>query len=187
MKQLQVNLKDWAAPIAGILVALLVGCGSIPAERSTNGLRETPTPSRSADPTSSPAVNQTPTQPLNQTETAENLESVTIYRADENCQELIPESVQVSATQPIEAAIGQVLSRWNTADFQLIGYRISVDPQTHVATLDLRLAPNSRRVFTSLSSCEQFDLFGSLRETLTRNDWDIDTVQFTSLGEELEL
>jgi hypothetical protein len=64
----------------------------------------------------------------------------------------------------------------------LSGYRVRVN--NGVATVDLRLSPQSKRNFVSLSSCEQFALFGSVRKTLTNNSqWKIKEVRFTEKGE----
>lgn len=126
-----------------------------------------------------------PTQNLAQVE-PENTVSVTIYQADSECQTLLPQSVQITADNTLEASVGAVLDRWNSGDFSFAGYRVSVDPQTRTATIDLRVAPNSPRQIISLSSCEQFALFGSLSETLTQNpDWQISQVQFTEKGERI--
>ncbi len=112
--------------------------------------------------------------------------SVTIYNLDNQCEALVPDEVQVPATKALEAAIGEVLEREETADFSLAGYRVSVNGNT--ATIDLRLATNSKRKFASLSSCEQLGLFGSLKKTLTENpDWNIKTVRFTERGQQIVL
>ncbi|GAB4303875.1 MAG: hypothetical protein Fur0025_45410 [Oscillatoriaceae cyanobacterium] len=114
--------------------------------------------------------------------------TVTIYKPDPLCQELIPEPVAVSVEDPIEAAVGKVLEARNSADFTVAGYRIDIDPSTGVATVDMRLTPGSQRRFVSMSSCEQFALFGSLRRTLTENrQWGINEVRFTDRGEEIIL
>ncbi|MCS6794155.1 MAG: hypothetical protein N3E45_01570 [Oscillatoriaceae bacterium SKW80] len=63
-----------------------------------------------------------------------------------------------------------------------------VAAKTGVATVEMRLSPNSKRQFVSLSSCEQFGLFGSLRKTLTSNPaWKIKEVRFSEGGKEIEL
>jgi hypothetical protein len=100
---------------------------------------------------------------------------------------LIPETIQVPADRALEATVGKIINNQDNLDFQLGGYRISRD-SNGVATVDLRLIPNPRRQIVSLSTCEQFALFGSLRETLTRNpDWNIKSVRFTERGKEIVL
>jgi hypothetical protein len=107
--------------------------------------------------------------------------SVTLYKADSQCENFVPEQVQVSTDRPIEAAVGELLADQSSADFELSGYRVSHD--SGEVTVDLRLSPNSRRKIVSLSACEQFALFGSIRETLTRNSqWQVNSVRFTERG-----
>ncbi|MFM6472207.1 MAG: sporulation/spore germination protein, partial [Dolichospermum sp.] len=57
-----------------------------------------------------------------------------------------------------------------------------------VATVDIRVSPESKRQLFSLSSCEQFALFGSVRKTLMSNsEWKIKDVSFTERGEDITL
>ena len=120
------------------------------------------------------------------TTSSKNLVTVTIYQVDSQCQTFVPAKVALSATRPIEAAVGKVLEQQDTADFSVSGYRVSINPNSRVATVDMRVSPNSRRKFTSLSSCEQFSIFGSLRKTLTTNQaWKIKAVRFTQQGQEI--
>lgn len=136
----------------------------------------------------SQAFNTTPNDLAENSKTAQVQTPVTLYTIDNQCEELVPELIQVPATQELEAAVGEAIERNNSADFSLAGYRISVDSGTGVATIDLRVAANSSRTFNSLSSCEQLALFGSLRKTLTANSaWNIKDVQFTEKGQELYL
>ena len=112
--------------------------------------------------------------------------TVTLYTSDTQCQELIPKQVSVSAQEPVTSAVSKILEQRDTADFSLSGYRVSI--KDGVATVDLRTSPNSQRQLTSLSICEQFALFGSLRKTLTSNaQWNIKEVRFTQLGKDVSL
>lgn len=109
---------------------------------------------------------------------------VTIYKADSQCETLVPEEIQVPGDRALEATVGQILNTQSNIDFQLGGYR--VQQSQGVTTVDFRLTPGSRRQMVSLSTCEQFALFGSLRKTLTQNSrWAIKSVRFTERGEEL--
>ncbi|HEY9693354.1 MAG TPA: hypothetical protein V6D15_14170 [Oculatellaceae cyanobacterium] len=118
--------------------------------------------------------------------TSKNSITVTIYQPDNQCQNLVPEKVVIPAKNSLQAALGEVLEPRNS-DFNLAGYRVSVN-SNRVATVDLRVAPDSQRTFTSLSSCEQFALFGSIKKTLTNNPtWKIKEVRFTQQGEEIYL
>jgi PBP1b-binding outer membrane lipoprotein LpoB len=111
---------------------------------------------------------------------------VTLYTIDSQCQNLVPQTTSVSAEEPIAAAIGKILEKRDNGDFNLSGYRVNV--KNGIATVDLRLAPNSKRMLSSLSSCEQTALFGSLRKTLVSNpQWKIKDVRFTEKGEEIVL
>jgi hypothetical protein len=111
---------------------------------------------------------------------------VTVYNSDAECQELVPQKTPVSSQEPVVGAVGKILEGRDNGDFSLSGYRVNV--KNGIATVDLRLSPNSKRILTSLSSCEQFALFGSLRKTLTSNSqWNIKDVRFTEKGEEIAL
>ncbi|QLE58409.1 hypothetical protein [Nostoc sp. TCL26-01] len=112
--------------------------------------------------------------------------NVTLYTSDVQCQELLPLQVAVPAAEPVTNTVGKIIAAQDTADFNLSGYRVRV--RNGIATVDLRLSPQSRRQFASLSSCEQFVLFGSLRKTLTSNpQWKIKDVRFTEKGEDIVL
>lgn len=112
---------------------------------------------------------------------------VSLYQPDIECKKLMPEPVAVDRDRAMDAAVSKVLQERNSADFTVAGYRINIDDDG-VATVDLRLKPDSRRQFISLSLCEQFALFGSLRETLINHpDWKIKAVQFTERGELIQL
>jgi hypothetical protein len=107
--------------------------------------------------------------------------SATLYMADSECASFVSEEIQLPADQPVTAAVSKVLQAQNSSDFDLSGFRVSVDKG--VATVELRLVPGSPRRITSLSTCEQFALFGGLRETLTRNtQWQIKSVRFLERG-----
>ncbi len=111
---------------------------------------------------------------------------VTVYSSDAQCQELVPQKAAVPADEPVAGAVGKILEGRDSGDFSLSGYRVNVT--NGVATVDFRLNPSSKRFLTSLSSCEQFALFGSLRKTLTSNNqWKIKDVRFTEKGEEVAL
>lgn len=113
-----------------------------------------------------------------------NNTSITLYVSDDQCQELIPQKTEVSMDEPIEDAVGKIFKQQNTADFSIVGYRIDIN--NGIATVDLRIDPKSKRQISSLSSCEQFTLFNSVRKTLTSNSqWKIKDVRFTEKGENI--
>ncbi|MEH1881953.1 MULTISPECIES: GerMN domain-containing protein [unclassified Nostoc] len=112
--------------------------------------------------------------------------SVTLYTSDAQCQELIPEKVSIPAEEPVKNAVSKILEKRDTSDFSLSGYRVNI--KNGIATVDLRISPESKRQLSSLSSCEQFALFGSLRKTLTSNaQWNIKEVRFTEAGKDIVL
>ena len=111
--------------------------------------------------------------------------NVTVYTSDAQCQELIPQKADVSAEEPMNEAIGKIFKEQSTADFSVSGYRVNV--KNGVAIVDIRISPDSKRQVSSLSSCEQFALFSSVRKTLISNSWKIKDVRFTERGEEIML
>jgi hypothetical protein len=113
--------------------------------------------------------------------------NVTLYTSDVQCQVLIPQKVAVPAEASVTGSVSKILEQQqDSGDFSLYGYRVNVKNGT--ATVDFRIAPQSKRQLASLSSCEQFALFGSLRKTLTSNaQWKIKQVRFTARGEDIAL
>ncbi|MBZ8178999.1 MAG: hypothetical protein SAL07_23940 [Oscillatoria sp. PMC 1051.18] len=175
--------KPLTSLLAGILLIGLSSCNLASTEKNSLGERLPESP-QSETSTPNPKSNQSQSLKANQPNTV----TVNVYHADSQCQTLVPETVAVPDDNSIEAAIAKVLEYKNTTDFELAGYRINVNSQNGVATLDLRVAPDSPRQFVSLSSCEKFALFGSLQKTLTDNtQWDIKEVIFTEKGEEILL
>ncbi|MEH2401691.1 sporulation/spore germination protein [Nostoc sp.] len=139
-------------------------------EKSSN--QESPKENTPSSPTSKAATNKTT--------------KVTLYTSDTQCQELIPEKVSVPAEEPVTNVVGKILEKRDTSDFSLSGYRVNI--KNGIATVDLRISPESKRQITSLSSCEQFALFGSVRKTLKSNaQWNIKEVRFTERGEDIVL
>ncbi len=176
-----------AAIAALILLGGLSSCGAPTATRSSDNSPPNPAISNTATPTAQPSE-KIPKSTAAVSNAAKNTVSVTIYEVDSQCNELIPKKVAVPASDSLQAAVGKVLEPYDTKDFDLAGYQVSVDGETGVATVDMRLDPNSKRQFVSLSSCEQFGLFGSLRKTLASNPgWKIKDVRFSDRGKEIEL
>jgi len=140
---------------------------------------------REKSPDGESAAQNTPSSSTSKT-AASKTTNVTIYTSDVQCQELIPEKVSVPVDEPVTNAVGKIIEKRDTSDFSLSGYRVNV--KNGVATVDLRISPESKRQIASLSSCEQFALFGSLRKTLTSNAaWNIKEVRFTERGENIVL
>jgi Sporulation and spore germination len=109
---------------------------------------------------------------------------VTVYTIDSQCQDFVPQKTSVPADEPVAGAVGRALEGHDNGDFSLSGYRVNV--KDGIATVDLRVSPNSKRLLSSLSSCENSSLFGSIRKTLTSNSkWNIKDVRFTEKGQEV--
>lgn len=112
--------------------------------------------------------------------------NITLYTSDSECQELIPNTVSVPASEPATGIVGKIIEQQDTGDFNLSGYRVNV--KNRIATVDLRVSPDSKRQLVSLSHCEQFALFGSLRKSLTSNaQLNIKQVRFTERGKKITL
>ncbi|MDH6060114.1 sporulation/spore germination protein [Chrysosporum bergii ANA360D] len=172
------KIKTYLLPL--ILVAIgvnIISCSSNPRLDSTSINSETPS---SVIPPS--AASKTPF-PTSLTPNSQTI-NVILYTIDSECQQLMPEPVSVPAEEPITGAVGKIIKRQDTADFDLSGYRVQVE--NGIATVDFRLSPVSKRQFVSLSSCEQLALFGSLRKTLVSNaEWNIKEVRFTEQGKKI--
>ena len=160
-----------------------------PVKQAASGvIKATPTPSTAKLQESTPPKNAISYNAIPSASFAPTGKTVdvTVYSSDPQCQELVPEKTPVSAEEPVAGAVGKILEGRDSGDFSLSGYRVNV--KDGVATVDFRLNPNSKRFLSSLSSCEQFALFGSLRKTLTSNNqWKIKDVRFTEKGEEVAL
>jgi hypothetical protein len=110
--------------------------------------------------------------------------SLQIYRADNQCNALVSEKVDLPAATA-DAAVGRVIANSNSPDFRLVGYRVKVDNGT--ATVDLRLPDGSKRPFNALSACEQLEFFGSMEKTLLGNpSLKIQAVRFRDGQKELQ-
>ncbi|WP_271918701.1 hypothetical protein [Microcystis aeruginosa] len=172
--------KKYVLPFIMLAIAASISsCSSNPHPTSSSIDSQTP------DPTTTPRTAPKTPAATSQTPTSQTV-NITLYTSDIQCQELIPQQVSLTAAEPITAAVGKIIEEQNTADFDLSAYRVQV--QNGIATVDFRLSALSKRQFVSLSSCEQFALFGSLRKTLISNaEWNIKDVRFTEQGKELIL
>ena len=188
--------KSYLVPVIAVAIATsLSSCSSNPTSGNIYSQTPAPTPSNTPN-TSFPTPSQTPSmaqlrakstnvQPSAPSTTSKTV-NVTLYTSDVQCQELIPQQVSVPAEKPVTSAVGKIIEERDTGDVSLSGYRVNV--KNGIATVDLRLSPQSKRQLASLSSCEQFALFGGLRKTLTSNtQWNIKEVRFTERGEEIVL
>jgi hypothetical protein len=189
-----------------IITALVSGCASnnSNSNQETSTPTSTPTPSLeiSTPPTPTPSSIPIPTPTVTKSVSSNKTPDkkavaynpsvvgkttdVTLYTIDNQCQDFISQTTAVSSEEPISGAVSKVLEKGSNGDFSLSSYRVNV--KNGLATVDLRVAPNSKRSISSLSSCEQNAIFGSLRKTLTSNpQWKIKDVRFTEKGEEIVL
>ena len=179
--------------IISIALLLIAGCGQS-VERSKSdtttdapaAVPSTPSPSARAPNREEPAASLDSDQPQSENADLTDTVPVVIYRINRACTDFVAEPARVKRDRALEQTLQRVLSEQIQAEFDLAGFRVSFDQETQVATIDLRLAPDSPRQFVSLSACEQMTLFGSLRETLLKNtQWDVESVEFTAQGKGL--
>lgn len=114
--------------------------------------------------------------------------TITRYKIDNQCQELLPTDLAVPAdSDPLDTAVKTIVGDRSNGDFRIAGYRLNIDENAKTATLDLRLPLDFPRSIYSLSHCEQFALLGEIRETLIVNaNGKFDTVIFQIQGQPLE-
>lgn len=187
----------FTALITGVIILSLSSCATSPNNRKSNNrdaiaaetnntivtkkLLETVSTGEKKTKVTTKSVNTPSKKPS-------NIATIKIYQADNQCQNLVAKIVAVPADNSVNAAVGKVLKQADSGDFNIAGYRVQMNKNSGVATVDFRLLPNTKRQFTSLSPCEQFALFGSLRKTLTDNSQlKIKNVRFTEQGKEIKL
>lgn len=173
----------------GILSLSLSSCASslanpksssIPTSEISDSSLITPLNSTPAKATQKLATSSKPLEATNQTS---KTMAINLYQVDTQCQGLVAKKLTIASDNPVDSAVQEVLKQTDSADFNLAGYRVKVNSQTRIATVDLRLPPKSKRQFTSLSNCEQLALFGSLQKTLKSNPkLNIKDVKFTNQG-----
>ncbi|MGL5065842.1 MAG: hypothetical protein ACRC62_38225 [Microcoleus sp.] len=116
----------------------------------------------------------------------ENTVTVTVYKVDNSCQTLKPETLTGPEHRLMSSAVDELLNQQVFASLGLVGYRLKIDRNQGIATVDLRAAGNSRQKLQNLSSCQMLGLLGGVRQTLTSYaPWQVKTVRFTELGEDM--
>ncbi|RAM51329.1 MAG: sporulation/spore germination protein [Hapalosiphonaceae cyanobacterium JJU2] len=192
-KIIDTSKKYFLSVIFVAIAASLGSCSSNSTDEANSNITTSPNPNSKTtapatqSPTQSTArLNVQPNSGSPTTDKTDKTVNVTLYTSDAQCQELVPQKTTVPAQEPVTGAVGKILDQRDNGDFGFSGYRVNI--KDGVATVDLRLTPNSQRQITSLSSCEQFALFGSLRKTLTSNpQWGIKDVRFTEQGKDIVL
>lgn len=182
------NLKNYGTIFfTGILALSLSSCASSLANPKSSII---PT-SEVADASWTNPLNSTPArqelpisrQPLKATNQTLKTITINLYQVDTQCHGLVAKKIAIASDNPVDHAVQQILQQTDSADFNLAGYRVKINSKTRIATVDLRLPPKSKRQFTSLSSCEQLALFGSIQKTLKSNPkLNIKDVRFTNQG-----
>lgn len=174
--------KHLTYSVAALIALSFSGCGVPVGEIQSQSVVPATTQGNLAAPTTPvAAASQSPSNKAQ----SQNV-TVNIFYPDRNCERLVPEPVEVPQGKSLDAAVAKVLEKAVNGDFDLAGYRIEENKTSGEIAIDLRLSPDSRRQFASMTSCEQFAVFGSLRQTLTNNSqWTVKEVRFTEQGEEI--
>ena len=191
-----------------LLVAALGGCASAQAYRSSADSLQNAEPYRSAslgqaESASAPrlamatAASQTDSESLfaqaplgrpNRPISAANITSVKVFNLDSQCENFEGEVIKLAEDGSLEEAVGLAIANSNNPDFAIDSYRVGEGRFPQEVVVDLRLAPDSERLFSSLSICEGKALFGSIRRTLVENgQFDVTQVLFTAAGEDIIL
>lgn len=103
-----------------------------------------------------------------------------IYLPDPNTQELVPQSVLVTADEPVAGAVTQIVESYEGQDVGITGYEVNVNEAAKEAEINFAVSnPRGGRAFQSLSSANQYCLFEAIRETLlTQPSYGIQQVIF---------
>jgi len=103
-----------------------------------------------------------------------------VYLPDPNTQELVPQSVLVTADEPVAGAVTQIVESYEGQDVGITGYEVNVNEAAKEAEINFAINnPRGGRAFQSLSSANQYCLFEAIRETLlTQPSYGIQQVIF---------
>lgn len=138
-------------------------------------------------PVSIPISVETPTATVAQrtppeidTSITRDYEPVLIYIPDPTTQELVPQSMLVTADAPAVMAVSQIVDAYEGQDVGITGYEVNVNPQEREAEINFNLEnPWGSDAFQSLSSANQYSLFEAIRETLlTQPVYGVDEIIF---------
>jgi len=103
-----------------------------------------------------------------------------VYLPDPNTQELVPQSMLVTADEPVAGAVTQIVESYEGQDVGITGYEVNVNEAAKEAEINFAINnPRGGRAFQSLSSANQYCLFEAIRETLlTQPSYGIQQVIF---------
>ncbi|HIK39427.1 hypothetical protein [Thermoleptolyngbya sp. M55_K2018_002] len=112
-----------------------------------------------------------------------------IYLPDPNTQELVPQSVLVTADEPVAGAVTQIVESYEGQDVGITGYEVNVNEAAKEAEINFAVNnPRGGRAFQSLSSANQYCLFEAIRETLlTQPSYGIQQVIFQANSVEFDI
>jgi hypothetical protein len=113
-----------------------------------------------------------------------------IFYANRQCDRLTTAIEQIpssgSEQETATRTLRSLLERQKIYGVKVNNYQVTLE--NGVATVDITLDPRSQRRMTSLSSCEQFALFSSIKTTLLQNQaLTVNEVKFTEAGREIYL
>jgi hypothetical protein len=204
--QLPNSPKKSILPLFSVFILSLTGLVSC-APPSGNTLPTTPSPELSPK-TEAPAIFPSPKVQSSSPEITKDAKSpipevdqaaktpiaapkqtvaINIYQVDNQCSDFVAESISLPQDNSLEMAVARVIEKSDINELKFTSYQVTKD-QSGVATIDFQVADTSLRKLVSLSSCEQLNLFGSLRKTLMENSgWQIKEVKFTEQGKEVVL
>ncbi|BAU41349.1 hypothetical protein [Leptolyngbya sp. O-77] len=127
---------------------------------------ETVAPETVALETTSDAADPADIEEINTSITQDYMPAI-VYLPDPNTQELVPQSVLVTADEPVAGAVTQIVESYEGQDVGITGYEVSVDEAAKQAEINFAVNnPRGGRAFQSLSSANQYCLFEAIRETL---------------------
>lgn len=155
-------------------------------DTSGNSLQNaTPSPSSVAQTSWSGDVTQWAIAVVDQT--IPQTTTATLLTANASCSVFEATTVELPKEGAIAQAVGTILADESIDGIPLTGYRVE-QRLSGAVRVDLRFAPDMPQNIYSLSSCEQFALFDSIRATLIQNSqWQVTQVIFTERGKELAL
>lgn len=136
-------------------------------------------PDTTADPADAAHIDAADIEEINTSITQDYVPAI-VYLPDPNTQELIPQSVLVTADEPVAGAVTQIVESYEGQDVGITGYEVNVNEAAKEAEINFSVNnPRGGRAFQSLSSANQYCLFEAIRETLlTQPSYGIQQVIF---------
>jgi hypothetical protein len=141
-----------------------------------------------AEPVFAQPIEPTPIPEID-TSISRDYEPAIVYMHDPLTHQLVPHSVLVTAEQPVEGAVGQILQSYEGQDVGITEYEVEVDPVEHEAAIHFSIShPRGSDAMQSLSSANQYALLEAIRETLlTQPSFEVEEVIFLANGEAIDI